>query len=329
MTKTDTNRKLLLDFLAYIDLELNLSSNTISAYRQDLKEFCDFLDQKNRPSLTETKDAEILEFIISLRKQGISARSTARKMSAVKHLFRFLLAARIIANDPTRPLESPRLLRALPHVLSKNQVEQLIEAASGDGILSIRDRAILELWYACGLRISEISHLRLGDVIIEIDVIRVRGKGDKERLVPFGSFAKKALIAYLRDSRPQLVRDNSYDVLFVSRKGGKLSRMGLWGIFEKYVKKAGITNPITPHILRHSCATHMVEGGADIRTVMEFLGHADITTTQIYTHLDQKYLKEVHKRCHPRERKYERNHNSEILDLDASGSSQKTTKKPL
>jgi integrase/recombinase XerD len=329
MADKASNRKLLVDFLGYIDLELNLSGNTISAYRQDLKDFCVFLDQREAIKLTNASDADVLDYLIGLRKKGISARTAARKLSAIKHFFRFLLAEKKIANDPTTALESPKLLRALPEVLSREEVKRLIETASGDKILALRDRAILELWYACGLRISEISGLRLGDVIIEIEVVRIRGKGDKERLVPFGSYAKKALMSYLRDSRPALVRDNTYDVLFVSKKGGNLSRMGLWGIFEKYQKLAGITRPITPHILRHSCATHMVEGGADIRTVMEFLGHADISTTQIYTHLDQKYLKEVHKRCHPREKEHERKHSPEIRDVGGSGTEKKTGKKPL
>lgn len=329
MVDKTTNHKLLVDFLGYIDLELNLSGNTISAYRQDLMDFCDFLDQRDKIKIARASDADILDYLINLRKKGISARTAARKLSAIKHFFRFLLAEKKIAHDPTSALESPKLLRALPDVLSLEEAKRLIEAASGDKILALRDRAILELWYACGLRISEVSALRLGDVVLEIEVLRVRGKGDKERLVPFGSYAKMALMDYLRDSRPALARDNSYDVLFVSKKGGKLSRMGLWGIFEKYQKLAGISRPITPHILRHSCATHMVEGGADIRTVMEFLGHADISTTQIYTHLDQKYLKEIHRRYHPREKEHERKRSTEILNVDSSGTAKKAGKKPL
>jgi integrase/recombinase XerD len=315
MNNHDKNRKLVVDFLGYVDLELNLSSNTISAYRQDLLDFCEFLRDRDEISLAYAGDAGILDYIISLRKKGITARSAARKLSAIKHLYKFLLMEKQVIDDPTTTLESPKLLRALPDVLSRKEVERLIEAADGESALAVRDKAILELWYACGLRISEVGGLKMGDVVMEIEILRVRGKGNKERLVPFGKYAKKALLNYLQDSRPLLLKEKSFDTLFISQKGGKLSRMGLWGIFEKYAKMAGITRNITPHILRHSCATHMVEGGADIRTVMEFLGHADITTTQIYTHLDQKYLKEVHKRCHPRERKYGQGHNLQVTGL--------------
>ncbi|HER00543.1 MAG TPA: site-specific tyrosine recombinase XerD [candidate division Zixibacteria bacterium] len=318
MNKHDQNKRCLLDFLGYVDLELNLSHNTIAAYRHDLFDFCEFLRQRSGRSLTVAGDAEILDYIINLRKKGISARSAARKLSAIKHLYKFLLAEKHVKDDPTTSLESPKLLRALPDVLSKDEVTRLIESCDGEDPLGLRDRAILELWYACGLRISEVGKLKIGDVVMEIDILRVKGKGNKERLVPFGSYAKKALEVYLRDSRPLLVKDKSFDTLFLSRKGGGLSRMGLWGIFEKCVKKAQIMREITPHILRHSCATHMVEGGADIRTVMEFLGHADISTTQIYTHLDQRYLKEVHRRFHPREKDYEPGNDLQISDMGGS-----------
>jgi len=315
---TDLNKKLIVDFLGYIDLELNLAANTISAYRQDLNDFCDFLKKTEKPLLLNIDDSDILDYLINLRKNSISARSASRKLSALKHLFKFLMGEKRIENDPTLSLESPKLLRSLPDVLSRDEVTRLLEASLGEKPLSMRNNAILEVWYACGLRISELSGLNLGDVVFEVDILRVRGKGNKERLVPFGKYAKKALEEYLRSGRPALLRENSYDVLFLSQQGGKLTRMGLWGIFEKYVKKADITRPVKPHILRHSCATHMVEGGADIRTVMEFLGHADITTTQIYTHLDQKYLKEVHRRCHPREQKHDRKRDLQVIDVDSS-----------
>lgn len=318
MNNHDKNRKLVVGFLGYVDLELNLSSNTISAYRQDLLDYCEFLRANGEIAVARAGDAGVLDYIISLRKKGISARSAARKLSAIKHLYKFLLMEKHVSDDPTTTLESPKLLRALPDVLSRDEVVRLIEAAEGESALAVRDRSILELWYACGLRISEVGGLKLGDVVMEIEIIRVRGKGNKERLVPFGKYAKKSLLNYLQDSRPILLKEKSYDTLFLSQKGGKLSRMGLWGIFEKYAKKARITRNITPHILRHSCATHMVEGGADIRTVMEFLGHADITTTQIYTHLDQKYLKEVHKRCHPRENRYGQGYDLQVSDMGGS-----------
>jgi len=318
MKSYDLNRKMVLDFLGYIDLELNLAGNTISAYRQDLHDFCAFLRDQQDLKLTQLKDLEILDYIFRLHKKGLTAKSTARKLSAIKHLFKFLLEEGLIGDDPTSILETPKLIRSLPEVLSKKEVEDLINAVDGDAILSIRNRAILELWYACGLRISELSDLKVGDIMPEVEVIRVRGKGDKQRLVPFGKYARQALEDYLSRARPILQKGNSYDSLFLSQKGGKLSRMGLWSIFEKYSRKAKILRPVTPHVLRHSCATHMIEGGADIRTVMEFLGHADITTTQIYTHLDQKYLREVHRQCHPRDKDDDRKHSSEINDVDVS-----------
>jgi integrase/recombinase XerD len=325
----DLNKKLVVDFLGYIDLELNLAANTISAYRQDLTEFCDFLMETAKPALSNIEDSDIFDFLINLRKKGISARSASRKLSTLKHLFKFMLEEKRISGDPTSTLESPKLLRALPDVLSRDEVTRLLETSLGEKPLSLRNNAILELWYACGLRISELSGLNLGDVFFEVDVLRVHGKGNKERLVPFGKYAKKALMEYLKSGRPALIREKSYDILFPSQQGGQLTRMGLWGIFEKYVKKAGITRPVKPHILRHSCATHMVEGGADIRTVMEFLGHADITTTQIYTHLDRRYLKEVHRRCHPREREYDRERDLQIIDVDTSTGKKNSGKRSL
>jgi len=324
MKSTDSNRKLLLDFLGYVDLELNLASNTIAAYRQDLTDFIEFLESDQRPPVSSANDADLLDFMISLRKRGISARSAARKLSTLKHFYKFLQGEGKVANDPTSTLESPKLLRALPEVFSREEIDRLMEAYASDDPLSQRNKAILELWYACGLRISEVAGLRMGNVVFEADVIRVKGKGNKERLVPFGKYARRALQEYLRDSRPKLLRDNTFDILFVSRKGGKLSRMGLWSIFEKALMLASITREVTPHSLRHTCATHMIEGGADIRTVMEFLGHADITTTQIYTHLDQKYLKEVHRRFHPREKENESSGSTEITNLDSSDSPQET-----
>ena len=318
MKNYDFNRKLVLDFLGYVDLELNLAKNTIAAYRQDLHAFCDFLRENQDLKLTGIKDLEILDYILSLHKKGLTAKSTARKLSSIKHLFKFLLGEGVIADDPTSILETPKLIRSLPEVLSKKEVENLINAVEGDSLLNIRDRAILELWYACGLRISELAELKIGDIMSEVEVIRVRGKGDKQRLVPFGKYAQKALEDYLSRARPKLQKAKSFDILFLSQKGGKLSRMGLWSIFVKYCQKAGLSKPVTPHVLRHSCATHMIEGGADIRTVMEFLGHADITTTQIYTHLDQKYLMEVHRQCHPRDKEDDRKYGSEDSDVDVS-----------
>ncbi len=314
----------MLDFLGYADLELNLASNTISAYRQDLTAFIDFLQSDERPPVNNVSDADVLDFMIGMRKKGISARSAARKLSALKHFYKFLQGEGKIKTDPTSTLESPKLLRALPEILSREEIDRLMDVHSADDPLSLRNKAILELWYACGLRISEISGLRTGDIVFEADIIRVKGKGNKERLVPFGKYARRALEKYLRDARPKMLRDNTFDVLFVSRKGGRLSRMGLWSIFEKAVKLASITRNVTPHSLRHTCATHMVEGGADIRTVMEFLGHADITTTQIYTHLDQKYLKEVHRRFHPREKENEPSSDPKIINVDSSDNPEKT-----
>ena len=302
MSISDINRQQVVDFLGYIDLELNLSDNTIAAYRRDISEFIEFLGQKQEISLNSVRESEIIEYLLRLRRRGISARSAARKLSALRHLFRFLVSEGKQAGDPTNVLDTPKLMRPLPDILSKEEIGRLIEAISGDDPLTVRNRAIMEFWYACGLRISELSAIKTGDIVLEVEILRVHGKGGKQRLVPFGSYARRAYLDYLHNARDSLVRDNSYDILFLSRRGGRLSRMGLWNIFAKYLKTAGIRKKVTPHSLRHSCATHMVENGADIRTVMEFLGHADISTTQIYTHLDQRYLKEVHRRCHPRKK---------------------------
>ncbi len=240
------------------------------------------------------------EYVYHLKDLGLSPSSIRRNVSAVRSYFRFMIAEGELVRDPSERLEAPKRWRTLPEVLTVDEAEKLLQAPSLDEPFAFRDRAMLELAYGAGLRVSEWISLGVKDVLMDDHLVRVFGKGSKERLVPIGRKAIGAVAIYLRELRPKLERGQGKGILFLNARGEPLSRMGAWKILRKYVDAAGITKSVSPHTLRHSFATHLLEGGADLRAVQEMLGHADISTTQIYTHVDREFLRSVHRQFHPR-----------------------------
>jgi integrase/recombinase XerD len=285
------------DFLA---LEQGASVQTSKAYKLDIGRFVTYVRIKGAASPNEVGARMLREYIYHLKDLGLAPASIRRNVSAVRTYFRFLLSEGHVVRDPSERLETPRKWRTLPEVLGVEEIEKLLTAPSLDEPLAFRDRAMLELAYGAGLRVSEWITLGVRDVMLQDHLVRVFGKGSKERLVPIGRRAIGAIAIYLRELRPKLENGEGKGVLFLNSKGHPLSRMGAWKILRKYVDQAGITKPVSPHTLRHSFATHLLEGGADLRAVQEMLGHVDISTTQIYTHIDREYLRSVHRQFHPR-----------------------------
>jgi len=287
-------------FLHHLSVERGLSDNTLEAYSRDLNRFVGFLEGRGVSPPGEAGQTVVAEYLMALRECGLKPSSIARNFSALKVFYRFLMQEGLCRINPMEYLSSPKLGRKLPVVLSQDEVERLLGQPEESLPLGLRDRALLEFLYATGVRVSELVGLKLPSLFLEIDLVRVWGKGSKERLVPMGKKAKQALEDYLQRARPLLARGLSGDYLFLNRRGEHLSRMGIWKILKGYANRAGIRKKVSPHTLRHSFATHLLEGGADLRAVQEMLGHADISTTQIYTHLDTHYLLEVHRTFHPR-----------------------------
>lgn len=290
-------------FEDYLRFERGLSSKTAEAYAADLEQFVDFAESSGHTSPTRIEVSDLREFIYRLKAHGLAASSIRRKISALHSYFGFLQAEGWIERDPSELLEGPAIGRRLPDVLTREEVEALLAAPDNDDALTLRDWAMLELMYATGVRISEVVTLRVRDVEMQEGLVRVRGKGSKERIVPFGGAAREAISVYLHDARPRLAPTASRETrgaLFLGRRGRPLSRKAAWQIVRRRVAATGIQKRVTPHTLRHTFATHLLQGGADIAAVQEMLGHADISTTQIYTHLERGYLSEVHRRYHPR-----------------------------
>mgnify|MGYP001593948529 CR=1 FL=1 len=287
-------------YLAYLQLERGLSATTLSSYRQDLALFEAFIKQRRIGGFASVRTMHVREFLQSLRTSRTPA-TVARKLAAVKGLFKFLEAERVISQSPTAFIETPRLWRRLPQTLSLEEVERLLGSVTEEG-LGLRDLAMLELLYGAGLRVSELTALDLGSVNREGGFLRCIGKGNKDRLVPLGRRALEALSRYLSTERPRLVRQRPPETqaLFLNRRGGRLTRQRVWQVLRRYAAAGHITKTIGPHTLRHSFATHLLERGADLRTVQELLGHASIVTTQRYTHVDRARLKAVHEKFHPR-----------------------------
>ena len=286
-----------LDALA---LEQGSSPRTIEAYGRDLARLHEYLQSRGAEDPANV-DARVLRgFIHHLVDLGLAPASISRMVSAVRGFFRFLVGESYCVNDPSEQLETPKKWRTLPDILTAEEVDRLIGAVSLDEPLAFRDRALLEVAYGAGLRVSEWISLGVGDVFLDDRIVRVIGKGNKERLVPIGRKALAAVAIYTRELRPALVRAAPHGTLFVNARGTPLSRMGAWKILRKYVDAAGISTHVTPHTLRHSFATHLLEGGADLRAVQDMLGHADIATTQLYTHVDRSYLQQIHRQFHPR-----------------------------
>ncbi len=283
-----------------LTLEEGASPRTLDAYRRDVIRCAAFMRARGISGVTGITPAALREFIYHLKDLGLAGSSIRRNISALRTWYRILLAEGVVTNDPTERLDTPQRWRLLPEVLSVEEVTKLLTAPGLDETLAFRDRAMLELAYGAGLRVSEWIGLAVKDVLLEDGLVRVFGKGSKERLVPIGRSAIGAVAVYARELRPVLERGQGQGILFLSAQGKPLSRMGAWKILRKYVTMAGIDKHVSPHTLRHSFATHLLEGGADLRAVQEMLGHADIATTQIYTHVDREYLRTVHRQFHPR-----------------------------
>ncbi len=295
---------LLLDFLGYLEIERGLSRNTLEAYRSDLQQFGEFLTRRGLSAL-ELTPGELAEFISELAegREGRAAVAPAtlqRKVACLRSFYRYLRREQVIDHDPARELRAPRAPARLPHVLSRDEVTRLLAQPRGASPTAIRDRALLETMYACGLRASEAIALELSDLDLEVGVLRARGKGAKERLVPVGSQAIHGLRAYLLGARPRLVGLADEKHVFVNRRGSALSRQGLYKIVQRHARSAGLERRMSPHTLRHTFATHLLAGGCDLRSLQEMLGHADIATTQIYTHLSVERLRDVYFGAHPR-----------------------------
>jgi integrase/recombinase XerD len=293
-----------LDFLAYLEFERGLSRNTLEAYRADLLQYGAYLHEHSYDALT-VGHAELAGFLTALargsaQRPPVAAATLQRKAACLRSFYRHLRREGTIDHDPTAELRGPRKTQKLPEVLSRDEVNRLLSAPAGSSATALRDRALLEVLYACGLRASEAIGLTLDDVDLEEEFLRARGKGSKERLVPIGREAITALKAYLTRARPALVGLGSERHVFVNRRGGSLSRQGLYKIVQGYAGAVGLRERMSPHTLRHTFATHLLAGGCDLRTLQEMLGHADIATTQLYTHLSTERLRDVYFGAHPR-----------------------------
>jgi integrase/recombinase XerD len=289
------------EFLNYLSVEKGFAKNTISAYRNDLLKFTGFLKKRGSISIKQATRNQITEFIMRLKDTGLSVNTISRNLAAIKSFYKFLILERYVDKDITSILDSPKLWKKLPDVLSLDEVERILKKPNLKSWLGIRDKAALELMYATGMRVSEIVNLTLGDLNLEVSFIKCRGKGEKERIIPIGREAVKAIDRYLVKVRLKLAKKGKSDEhLFLTRLGRKMSRQTFWKMIKKYLKKTRIKKKVSPHILRHSFATHLLERGADLRIVQEMLGHANISTTQIYTHINRERLKSIHKKFHPR-----------------------------
>ncbi len=288
-------------FLQFLELEKGYSGNTLAAYRNDLEQFAQAMEAEGISSWEQVNQDVIIDYIMSLREREYASSTVARKIAALKSFFHFLAAEEIISDDPTLNLDSPKVKKRLPVTLSYEEVERLLEAPKGSSPKAIRDKALLELLYATGMRVTELVSLDLEDINLASGTVRVtQGKGSKERIIPIHSRAVEALREYLAKARRMLLKSPDERALFLNHRGERLTRQGLWLIIKQYVREAGIKTEVTPHTLRHSFATHLLNGKADLRHVQELLGHANISTTQIYTHISSERLREIYDESHPR-----------------------------
>jgi len=286
-------------FLNSLRVEKGLADNTLQAYRRDIEKFAAFARQR-KLSTSTVQRGDIVDFLGSLYRKGLDSRSVARHLVTIRNFFRFALLEGHIDDDPAATIESPKFRQSLPEFLSVEEVDRLLQQPDTNSVVGIRDRAMIELMYSCGLRVSELCGLRVADLQREEGCLRCVGKGNKERLVPVGRQALETVQRYLREARPKLLRENSSPFLFLGQTGQGMSRVALWKLLRDYGRKAGLRKSLTPHMLRHSFATHLLDRGADLRSVQMMLGHSDISTTQIYTHVVEERLKQVYKAHHPR-----------------------------
>ena len=291
-------------FLSYLRVEKGLAQNTILAYGRDLKKFAEFLGKRHKTRIESVSREDIVDFLSSLYKEKLDSRSVARYLVSLRGLYKFAMMEELVTTDPTENLESPKVRSSLPTYLRVEEIDKLLQAPDLGTPSGLRDRAMLEVLYSTGLRVSELLNLRIADIDMRMGCVRCIGKGDKERLVPIGRKAIEAVEQYLAHARPKFARPSSppphNQVLFLTRLGKRLSRVAIWRILHDYGIRLGLRGKLTPHKLRHSFATHLLEGGADLRSVQLMLGHADISTTQIYTHVVEERLKQIYKAHHPR-----------------------------
>lgn len=291
------------EFLSYLAVERGLSKNTISAYSTDLRNFAEKMAAKGMEDPDSVRRQDIMDYLMTLKESGTCcSNSISRALVSIKMFYKFLVRERLAKDDVPGVLESPKLVRPLPNVIGLNDVEKLLAAPDVRDPNGVRDKAALELMYATGMRVSELVELTMDGLDLDVGYVKCKGKGDKERIVPIGKKAKVALEKYIQNARPKLQKKSAQpdQHVFLSRLGKKLSRMSFWKMIKSNAKRARIRSEVTPHTLRHSFATHLLERGADLRVVQEMLGHADISTTQVYTHIDKSRLKIIHKQFHPR-----------------------------
>jgi integrase/recombinase XerD len=288
-------------FSDHLEFERGLSPRTLDAYKRDIERLIAFFNTRNITNIAAATTKDVREFVYQLKDRGLAPSSIRRTLSAIRTYYAFLVAEGHVTSDPTDRVDLPRPGRKLPNVLQREEVVKLLEAPDPTDAMYWRDRAMLEFTYASGVRVGELISLLTRNIDLQEGLAVVIGKGSKERVVPVGRAALQALVVYLREVRPTLARKGDAEgVVFLNARGQPMSRMGVWKILQKHVKRAGIRKRVTPHTLRHSFATHLLEGGADLAAVQEMLGHADISTTQIYTHVEREYLRDVHRRFHPR-----------------------------
>ncbi len=287
-------------YLNYLIVEKGLSRQTIESYSRDLQDYMQFLAESRIESFSETGTAQIIQHLISLQKKGLSPRTRARHLVSIRGFYAFLEYEKIIERDPAKQVDMPKSGLSLPDVLSKSSIEKILRQPDKTNPRGLRDAAMLELLYAAGLRVSELINVTVQSINLEAGFVRVIGKGSRERLVPIGMCARRQIEEYLQNGRPALVKNANSLFLFVARAGRPMSRQGFWKLLCGYGRKSGIPQKISPHSFRHSFATHLLEGGADLRAVQTMLGHVDIATTQIYTHVAKERLKQIHSKYHPR-----------------------------
>lgn len=287
-------------FLQYISVERGLSPNTVSSYRRDLLRFAAFARSKGYQNPDSIPRGFLTTFLGELQSNGLSPPSLRRQLAALRSFYRFLISEDIVTSDPTLNVESPRGWQKLPKTLTMEEVNRLLDYPKGSSPAGLRDNALIELLYATGLRISELVYMTLPAINLEVGYVIATGKGQKQRIIPLGEIALKKLRTYLSEARPLLAKGRLTDVVFLNRSGRRLSRQGCWKLLRKYARRSGIRRLVSPHMLRHSFATHLLDRGADLRSIQIMLGHADLSTTQIYTQVSRARLKELHQRLHPR-----------------------------